>query len=476
MRRSHGQAFLTYPITRHYPNPWVDWVVAILLILCTVLFTFVNLATTGYNVEIIHTLNPNGTVAHKHWFETAPWSWFNSVSATCQGSPIAKGSSVFTTNLGLIYTVDKIWQEQSSFIQPFPAISYLNTSLVNCTVDQIDVQMHRREHSDRNDIPGNFWTWDSSWAEAGAVCNIIADSGVYFVSVNVTLPPIREADNNALLRTFVQLNKSQQPVIYLGAQLLNVWYERIAKVLSSQESFTNDTRLDSAQMLLLPNQAVSDITSLDFFHAAGVVYPNANGAFIRGPDAATIGDLQAFANNSCDSINSCGLFKLAQISRNIDVFGKCFLATVLADLGQTQAFRIDPNVGGIEFLVSTLGEVPEDLGGSANSTFLGFPSATAWDSLKSSIPLDVRNATIYAEYSCSVPKLKDTMSLLVSLFIANFVLLQAAWTIIRWSITRFLERNDTRMDYCEGCINSAKDDVPLLTKQPYARIHGDVIS
>ena len=97
-----------------------------------------------------------------------------------------------------------------------------------------------------------------------AVCNIIADSGVYNIGFSASLPTIRESDNGALLRTFVLLNQSMQPAIYLGANLMNVWYERLAMVMSSQEEYLNGTRLDSAQMFLTPSGAVSDVTSLDF--------------------------------------------------------------------------------------------------------------------------------------------------------------------------------------------------------------------
>lgn len=117
------QSHFRYAITRHYPFPWFDWVVPIYIVLCVALFTVINLATTGYNLQTIYTMNPNSTVAYRHWFQKAPLSWINSFNPSCQGTSISKGSSYFTTNLGLIYTVDKISQSVNGSMIPLPAVS-----------------------------------------------------------------------------------------------------------------------------------------------------------------------------------------------------------------------------------------------------------------------------------------------------------------------------------------------------------------
>jgi hypothetical protein len=75
-----------------------------------------------------------------------------------------------------------------------------------------------------------------------------------------------------------------------------------------------------------------------------------------------------------------------------------------------------------------------------NSGIVGIPQA---------IP-----ATISTQYLCQVPKLKAVGSLLVSLIVADFVLLQALWVIVTFLMTFFLERRHPEANYCAGC---AKD-------------------
>jgi hypothetical protein len=136
---------------------------------------------------------------------------------------LSKGRSHFTTNLGFIYTVDKIWQSTNGNKIPVTAISYFNTTLENCPVDSIDILFQRREYSHQTKWASNFWTWDSSYSYASATCDVIADSEVYNVEFSVSLPTIREADNNVLLQNFVQLNNQTQPSIWWGANLMNIW-------------------------------------------------------------------------------------------------------------------------------------------------------------------------------------------------------------------------------------------------------------
>lgn len=165
-----NKSFLSYSITRRYPNVRYDWAFATCIILCTILFSFLNLAVNGYNMQTIYTTDPNATVAHHEWFEKAPFSWFNSFTPSCQGASLTTGNTYFTTNLGLIYTLTKVSQGQANGpMRPLPAVSYWNTTLHDCTVDLIDIQMERKEYSATNLYASNFWTWDTSYASVGCL-------------------------------------------------------------------------------------------------------------------------------------------------------------------------------------------------------------------------------------------------------------------------------------------------------------------
>lgn len=223
--------------------------------------------------------------------------------------------------------------------------------------------------------------------------------------------------------------------------------------MASFQTMQDGSRIDSAQMLVVPNTTHTDITSLNFFNQASLIYSNNNGTFYSAapPRNITLQDLN-------ENVVGNYPYALSHISINVDVFAKSFYSTILTDLGQTgksNAFS-GHSESPIRYLLSAISEVSTAVGGSANSTFV-YPNndvlqINAYDTLKDEIPLRVEPATIYAQYACSIPKLKDTPSLIVSIIIRDLVLLQVAWEVLKWVASKRLESRDQRADWCEGCV------------------------
>ena len=158
------------------------------------------------------------------------------------------------------------------------------------------------------------------------------------------------------------------------------------------------------------------------------------------------------------------------ISINVDAFAKTFYSVVLTDFGQTNTANALATPEGINFLLDVLPNINQNAGGGggqsvpttpigvrANTTSVKLPGA--YDILKDSMgALGANNATLYTQYACSVPKRKATGSLLVSVLVADLVLLQAAWFVLNWVATFWLHHVDPNMNLCEACGGGKKMD------------------
>lgn len=62
------------------------------------------------------------------------------------------------------------------------------------------------------------------------------------------------------------------------------------------------------------------------------------------------------------------------------------------------------------------------------------------------------HARFELQYICSVPQQKDTGSLIISVVVANIVLLCVFWSIFNWVALRYLRNRDPNWDVCRGCL------------------------
>jgi hypothetical protein len=156
-----AESFFSYAITRPYPFRWFTWVVVIGGLVATVLLSIINLAADGYVLKSIYTTNPNATLAEyaNKWYEKRPWSWTNRASASCQPQLLTTGASVFSTNLGLTYTVSAISPANSLNITP--ATPYMNNPL-HCNVSLLYLEFIR---ADLRVTANDMYAWDNSYAQ-----------------------------------------------------------------------------------------------------------------------------------------------------------------------------------------------------------------------------------------------------------------------------------------------------------------------
>lgn len=85
------------------------------------------------------------------------------------------------------------------------------------------------------------------------------------------------------------------------------------------------------------------------------------------------------------------------------------------------------------------------------------PSNQTYDELKDTTgPLGISPSVIYTQYVCQVPKKKTAGSMIVSVFVADVVFLQAVWTLFKFATTSWLERRDPDATKCMGCLELRK--------------------
>ena len=154
------------------------------------------------------------------------------------------------------------------------------------------------------------------------------------------------------------------------------------------------------------------------------------------------------------------------IWRQADRLAKSIYSAVMTDLGQT---RLPPS-NNIVANADTLQKFSERFP-SLNSVgyVVGLPYLSilvpngTFDDLRASVdsgPLDITPSVISTNYLCSVPLMKSTGSVFVTILLADLVFLNAAWYIYCVIVGWFFVRSPTA-NYCEGCLNTMHEFQPL---------------
>lgn len=126
------------------------------------------------------------------------------------------------------------------------------------------------------------------------------------------------------------------------------------------------------------------------------------------------------------------------LARAVDGFAKAFYSSILLDMGSASPLT-DGN--SITYLLS-----------QRNVTVLGVKNTEAVETFKDDMaPLNSTAAHLSLQYVCSVPKQKDRFSMVVSIIIADLVLLSAFWQCLNWVATKCVSAQNQNWNHCLGC-------------------------
>lgn len=464
---SNSDSLFSYTISRPYPYRWFTPVAIIGGIVSVVLVSFLNVAASGYELIATSSTNPNATVGNSVWFESWP-EWLASTRATCQATTLPLQTGLYTNNTALFYTLVSAWRNDNNGDQTnLGSLVYSNNELKSCNVSTVKVDI---ETSDTLDAGQLGVMRLGATVTADVTCLI--DNGPTFVELVTTYNPIPPTDQPTSI--FLDSNATSKASLYWGQSLLRLyWVQVLMKYY--EENVHRDVPYYKTSITLDRKQSktatAAEEMEMDFVRVQACWLTPLNSTGIthtdRFCDSNTISVL-AEGNTSEKPVPS--------VWEPMSVLGKAMWFTVLADLGRDDESL--PNMLArpelLEYLTQNMSQVNTSL-----------PSSWRWGLESASRSLDPYVAAqdgtnqlgtppsvLSTNYICQVPKLKSTGTLIVSVLVADLVLLQFLWKMYLVAIDHFFVSKREHLRCCEGCAKLlvGKGDqagTPLLdTKSP----------
>lgn len=186
-------------------------------------------------------------------------------------------------------------------------------------------------------------------------------------------------------------------------------------------------------------------------------------SLLLGEDLLSFGKLVTLYNKPLtdfeDAQVRCGVF--------LNMMAISQYSSALTDLGQSQPSNIfaSPQLT-LDFANSTVSMMVKAMNRSTPLEWEGMLE-TRVPAKAEEIPLNditafykwakkgvphVDPAVLSTEYLCQVAKLKSTGSLIISIVVADLVLLQTLWVAFDWAVSSFHHRGQPEARYCLGCL------------------------
>lgn len=147
-----------YPITRTLPYRWFKWVVIFGGVILTAALSVLNLATTGYELIVQQSVNPNETItANKLWFDKLPLATGKTV-ASCETQDLQTATQFFTNKFGLTYTLSSVEDTDTRGKRTMlPSLQYLNNPLRDCKVTMVQLDLDTLDDRTASEIGWLGW-------------------------------------------------------------------------------------------------------------------------------------------------------------------------------------------------------------------------------------------------------------------------------------------------------------------------------
>ncbi|KAK5434149.1 hypothetical protein LTR34_003661 [Exophiala xenobiotica] len=432
------QSFFSYTLTRPLPYKWFSFVVLVGGAVAIIFFSFLNLAANGYTLEVIYTTDQNSTLSETQWFQKLPWTLFAKVDASCQSQGLALNTQLFTTQLGLTYTIANVWTYGANASTDIvPALTYLNNTLEDCAVNNIKIW------AENTNSVGNspYWAWQTGTTiSAVATCSVHNGDRRSFFNMTMEYNPNpttvsghTSGGNGVALGStgFLHLDGKGNACIWWREQLLLMWYFNLIKTLGPWFTNPNANLSDTIKLLrlsLAPNDG-QDITSYDFFNITGWL---------------------DMADGGLVALQESGSVRMQQILAGYDFglqlhhFAAVFYSTILSDLGRANGSNIlaDRDLLQQYFLIGY-----DLLYGDP-----AIPPQQAFDDMiGTSGDLTIKPSTFNAQYICQVPRRRNWGSVVIAVLVADMVFLQSLFNLLMYTTTWCMKRTNDASNCCEGC-------------------------
>lgn len=457
MAQDH-RSFFSYAITRPFPFRWYTPVIVLGGIIFTVLFTFLNLASNGYDLIVQTSFDPNATVSQEQWLRYWPSYLTSKINPICQPVNLPVNGQIFTNQTALTYVLTAVWQQQNESMIILPSLTYYNNVLKDCFVTSIGVDFEALDQSANQFSYSEF----NAAVRSYVTCQISNSLGTVFFNLTQTYNYVPASisfsgvSNGFLGTAFLARDQQTRASLWWGESLMsNYWAysSRLMQEIRENQTDYGELGIRKGTLSFTPKKATADITDLDFFD----------------PDYRFVVDLgggrSSFVCCLPEKLRTVALLDQSETYPNIwipvDTLVKSAYSTILIDLGQADTStrpNILTNATALQYFTANFTTIRHH---TANAD--PGPERDPYDTLHPTTgPLYVTPSVISTRYLCQVPQLKSTSNLIVAILVANLVLLRTVWQLFKFSVEAYLSRSRPNAMLCEGCaaaglINDARD-------------------
>ncbi|KAF9770748.1 hypothetical protein IL306_011647 [Fusarium sp. DS 682] len=455
------KSFFTYAITRPFPFRWFTPVAITGGIVFVVLFTFMNFASSSYELIVQNSIDPNATVAGRGWLQRYPSFLTTKVQPKCQPATLPVNSEFFTNNTALTYTLTSVWEQGKEGQRAIsPALTYHRNVLQNCSVYSVEIDFASIDRA------GN----QIAFCEWGAVvrsyisCKIDTPAGEVLFNFTQTYDYVPDSTSFDSLRKslgtgFLSRNQTTQASLWWGESLMSTYWGEITLMLQDQRGAYKDDdskiELNKGTISFTANESYPDIEDLRFFKLDYRFYGKEISEVACCPKLPS--PLSAKILNESDTYPNIWL--------KADALAKATYSTILVDLGQT--------VSKNNILTDSklLTRFTSNFSTARMANLKSGPATDSYEALKKMTgPLGVTPSVIATTYICQVPRLKAAGNLIVAIIVADIVLLQAVWQLYKLATEAYLSKKGSDPVPCERClgvpsVTLADDPPPSMPSQ-----------
>jgi hypothetical protein len=437
------ESFFSYNLSKPYPFKWFTPVVIIGTILATVLFSFLNVAATGYEMITVESSDPNATVATTTYFSKWPSFMTANTRPACDAKILGVSNLYYTSNTAFSYKLESITQNSSNVLQFFGDLPYYNNALRDCTVPVIEIFF---EGIERTTLQIARQQWGAE-LKAKIQCLVDVPEGSRTVQLTTTY------DFNSEVARFPGRNETTKASLWWGESLLAWYYLKLTRdVYFATQTAEKPIYKGYMQFYppVVPIARGEDITSPSFFPTTTPIC-----FFVTWDDDGTENNIRF-----CRRAENIRPFTNESLWPTASTIAKIFHSTLLADLGQNNPnILVDQDL--LQYFSKNITRIDAEqkggnptwgwgnnikVSGQGGLALKPFTSDTAlnWN-------LKADPSFMSVTYLCQVPQLKSTSSLIFSVLIADFVFLQVLWKVFILIVDFFMYRRYTGMGSCQGC-------------------------
>ncbi|KAI6442166.1 hypothetical protein MCOR22_006074 [Pyricularia oryzae] len=470
----------SYPVTKPYPFRWFTPLVIIGGLVLVVLFFLWTYPPNAYEMQSQTSFHPRETEKYKPPPPRLSWWYGDDLKAKCQPYELLVGSRFFTVNRGFLYTVDRVYRydpQANINITVEESVSYLGDTLENCRPIKIIIGLGKDDSAE----PPTFWiSWiGESYFDLRATCAINTANGQrMWIEISTKKSGVAKDEFDYI----IDHHRTQS--FWWGAQLLNTYWFSLMQVLAQKGHFKdkNNGFYNRGRFTFNYNYDSNNIKSIRDanFHDLGF--------YLVSSSRPHVVDDRYWRKNFNDAsftkIYNNPEHDMSSAITEASYFAKIAHSFLLADLGNPKLPNMLLEEEELRYFLSgqsrninrlpngTLSVIPSPKEDFAFLYMLPPPNSTldqdlvplnkSWDAFKDRFhkdsKLETKTATIYKQYSCSVPRRKSWGRIFVLVLVADLVLLQAAWRLLTLVAGILVERQApaTAMT-CSGCLGGNED-------------------